>query len=250
MKHIYILFFILLVSFSCKNKGELQPAIILSFDDDHIESWYKARSLFKKYDAKVTFFISRPQKLNKIQLWMLKQLENDGNEIACHTLNHSNIKLYIDSFGEKKYVNIEIDSCITILRKSSFKITSFAYPLGLDDKKIIEHLKSRFTFQRGSIYNKNKCGLDKLDNIFIQNKHQYYSESMGIDINFGNTFERIKSGIDRCLSNNEIMLINAHKILDSNASEYQIEIKALDSIFSYSKRHNIRFIRCSDLTNN
>ncbi len=76
--HRKVPFFIIIISIhtliiSCA-KEDYTPAIVLTFDDNHVESWYENRAIFNKYNAKVTFFITKPHKLSKKQIDLLLQL--------------------------------------------------------------------------------------------------------------------------------------------------------------------------------
>ena len=237
---------------SCTNK-EFIPAIVLTFDDDHVESWYANKSVFNKYNAKVTFFITRPYKLSNTQIDMLLQLQAEGHEIACHTLNHFNAINFIDSIGIEGYLKQEVDSCLKVLKSQGFNIYSFAYPFGSTNQELIDSLKTRFSFQRGSIYNKTnilyrkKRPLSEWNNIYITSGNQFYSQAMGIDEIYKNSMTLIKPGIDRCKKDSIALLLYAHEIVVNTQKNYRIDINKLDSILSYADEIGVKFLRCQDI---
>lgn len=240
-------------SLNVRLKANFLLPFYLTFDDDVVESWYENKALFDKYNVKVTFFVTRPHKLSETQVNMLRQLQAEGHEIACHTLNHIDALAFINKYGIEKYLYQEVDSCKAILLSQGFDIQSFAYPFGSSNETLIDSLKTRFTFQRGAIYNqtdffhRQKRSLNKWDNIFISAKNTAYSDGMGIDKNYENTFKRIQPGIDRCKKNAEVLVLYSHTIVKHSENDCEIEVTSLDSILNYATKQGVKFLRCKDI---
>ena len=121
----------------------VQPGIALSFDDASVHLWFEIRDLFLAYDARVTFFISR---YGAIPLYhdAVRELANDGHDIAAHSVAHLRAPSYVEEHGLQAYLDDEATPSIQILRDAGYEVTSFAYPFGartdeLDDA-LLEHV--------------------------------------------------------------------------------------------------------------
>ena len=75
-------------------------AIVLTFDDRHIDEWYKADSIFSIYNWKATFCVSAYGTLTENQKLKLLSLQNNGNEIALHGTHHYNALEYLSNYTE------------------------------------------------------------------------------------------------------------------------------------------------------
>lgn len=116
------------------------PGLALSFDDTSISAWYDLRSLFDRYGARVTFFISRYAGVRDRERAMVKQLAADGHEIAAHTVNHLNGPAYVEEHGLAAYLADEVLPSLDVLRADGYDVTSFAYPFGARTREIDEAL--------------------------------------------------------------------------------------------------------------
>lgn len=124
--------------------GGKGAGLALSFDDASIAEWMTVRPLFMQYDARVTFFVSRYVAVNDDGRGQLRELANDGHEIAAHTVNHLSGPAYVEEYGMAAYLADEVLPSIEILRADGYEVTSFAYPFGArtgeTDRAILEHV--------------------------------------------------------------------------------------------------------------
>lgn len=120
------------------------PGLALSFDDTAISAWVDLRSLFDRYGARVTFFISRYAVIPDEQRAKVKLLAGDGHAIEAHTVNHLNGPQYVEAHGMKAYLDDEVLPSIDVLRADGYEVTSFAYPFGArtaeTDRAILEYV--------------------------------------------------------------------------------------------------------------
>ena len=129
-----------------------EPVITFSFDDVPASAITNGARILKKYGYKGTYYISLgmkdPMNSNKTYFdhSQLKEIINDGGELACHTFNH--IKLY----KSKK------DEILSDLAKNQEKMEelipgyhfkNFSYPYGQQTfiSKLI--MKKRYKSARG-----------------------------------------------------------------------------------------------------
>src|SRR5579862_2460832 len=82
---IVVLLMCLLCSCTQNNK---RGGICISFDDRSIKEWHDMRELLNQHKAKVTFFVCQFDLLTTREIKMLKELSEDGHEIALHGAIH------------------------------------------------------------------------------------------------------------------------------------------------------------------
>ncbi|HET7503981.1 MAG TPA: polysaccharide deacetylase family protein [Kofleriaceae bacterium] len=109
---------------------EVAPGLALSFDDTFVDAWVGLRSMFQRYHARVTFFVSRYRMLSDDAHAGLKLLAADGHDIAAHSVRHLRAPDYVENHGIDAYLHDELDPSIQALRDDGYEVTSFAYPYG------------------------------------------------------------------------------------------------------------------------
>jgi len=125
------------------------PAIFLSFDDRHIEEWFNALSLFEKYEAKITFYLTHIPLITEKEWKMVGDFKEAGHTIGFHGTNHLDARKFITKMGCQKYIFKEISPGIEILRKKGFDdIQNFAYPYGRDGLEAEKCLSKHFNTLR------------------------------------------------------------------------------------------------------
>jgi peptidoglycan/xylan/chitin deacetylase (PgdA/CDA1 family) len=94
-KALHCIFFFCLLAMlaSCKNDHYRQhptakAGLCLSFDDYCVDEWFTLRELFLKYNARVTFFVTKFDTLTTTQVQKLRILQQDGHEIGFHGARH------------------------------------------------------------------------------------------------------------------------------------------------------------------
>src|SRR5688572_11158013 len=127
-KIIFLLF--ALPIFSCQQSEIKRSGICLSFDDRTVKEWYKMNDLLKKYNSRVTFFITQFDSLDSAEIMMLRQLENEGHEIGSHGALHVISENYIKENSYSEYIKNEIDANSLAMKKNGFVPKSFSYPYG------------------------------------------------------------------------------------------------------------------------
>jgi Polysaccharide deacetylase len=137
--------------------GGTGPGLALSFDDASVAAWYDLRSLFDRYGAHVTFFISRYARITDNERAMVKQLAADGHAIEAHTVNHLNAPSYVEEHGMTRYLDDEVLPSIEVLQADGYEVSAFAYPFGARteeiDKELLEHIPvlRSVTFPRSGV---------------------------------------------------------------------------------------------------
>jgi len=117
----------------------------LSFDDAHVDEWFDMRELLAGHGARVTFFLTRYDRLSAGRRDKLRQLAADGHSIEAHGLRHQVAPEYVEERGLAAYMEEEAIPSIELLRADGFCPVAFAYPFGsrtgeLDDA-LLEHVQ-------------------------------------------------------------------------------------------------------------
>ena len=120
----------------------------MSFDDRFIREWYQLRPLFQKYNAHVTFYITRFDSLTPTEITQLKTLQRDGHEIGCHGAIHVNSVAYVRQHSMQQYLNDEIYPALSAMKRQGFRPTSFAHPGGAHNDAIDRELLRQFVLLR------------------------------------------------------------------------------------------------------
>lgn len=120
------------------------PGLALSFDDAGVANWLSARPLFLQYGARVTFFVTRYATMSAERRAQLRQLADDGHDIAAHSATHLRAPAYVEEHGLAAYVADEGLPSIEVLRADGYDVTAFAYPFGARtdelDRALVAHV--------------------------------------------------------------------------------------------------------------
>ncbi|MCU7521154.1 MAG: polysaccharide deacetylase family protein [Ignavibacteria bacterium] len=128
---IVILFLLLYSNIFPKNIREIDSAgVMITWDDASVDQWYLIRDTLKYYNAKCTFYASFLSGWKEISYKKLKELQDLGNEIGCHSFSHLDANKFQINYGIDKYLETEIYPANDSLRKHGLRIISFSYPYG------------------------------------------------------------------------------------------------------------------------
>jgi hypothetical protein len=126
-----------LVTFSdLAGGGSPRPALALSFDDEAIDAWYEARSLFARWNAHVTFFVANYENFTPSQRTKLAELAALGHDVEAHGMYHLNAIDYVATYGIENYLQREVLPYIALLEAAGFPITTYAFPYGASTDEI------------------------------------------------------------------------------------------------------------------
>ena len=94
----------------CRNTDWVENgkgALVMSFDDRNFAVWENAAPLFRKYDARVTFFFCGvlDDQAKKSLRWLS---HHNGHSIGLHGLGHRNADSAVASMGAVEYWTKEI----------------------------------------------------------------------------------------------------------------------------------------------
>ncbi len=241
---VIIQFNTLVVGGECKGAG-----VAITFDDIYVDSWYTARHLFIKYNAKATYFITRPHTINEDGFKKLRKLQDDGHEMAAHTLNHKGIEkhYYSDPSLVEQYLDEEVIPSIKILEDHGLKISSFAHPYGQHTEEYDEMLLQNFLFIRATTYSWGSSPIVKVDNAFYsRNNTSGLIYGVGIDNIYKNPVEEIEEGMIRAKENSEVLILYGHEITE-NEGNYRTSQEKIEAILKSAVELGLEFYTISEL---
>ena len=134
------------------NPVEDTAGLLLSFDDNHFNSWRQHLETFNSYGAKVTFFIQgrlvqgRLEKGNNTATLenFCKEARSLGHDLGFHTVNHKNLT----KVSRKVFKSETIEGAESFSR-AGISFSAIAYPFGFSAPWMHEALAPVFKITRG-----------------------------------------------------------------------------------------------------
>jgi peptidoglycan-N-acetylglucosamine deacetylase len=228
---------------ACKNEYRQHPAaqaaLCLSFDDYSVDEWFALRPLFIKYNARVTFFVTRFDSLTTAQVQKLRILQHDGHEIGFHGARHVLSEHYIKQYSMDQYLQEEIIKGLRVMADSGFRTTSFAYPYSAKYWFTDHQLLNYFYVLRSSL--PVQGDISKLDDAYYKFDGVRLVNALSIDRNQGLTKEEISKAMHRAKMQNEALMLFGHE------PEFSFDTDFLEEILSQAQQHGLAYLRVSDL---
>lgn len=248
----------LLVSLStCRPETpERPPGIALSFDDRFIEEWYKLRPIFRKYNARVTFYITQFDSLSSVEIAQLKTLQQDGHEIGCHGAIHTNSVNFVRQNSIQQYLKVEINPALRAMKQHGFRPTSFAHPGGAHNSAIDRELLNYFVLLRDvALLERTIWGITLrwnirfIPSIYHQSDGDQTVDALLFDEGAGVDLEDLKMGMRKAKEDGSILMLFGHKPYQRTIKPggYGFLTGRLDSILAESNRLGLKTYTMSAL---
>jgi peptidoglycan-N-acetylglucosamine deacetylase len=209
------------------NRTYLEPGIAITFDDGYYDDWLKMLPVLKKYNAKVTFFVSPNYPKKDINAGeKIMKLYNAGNEIGLHTINHPHLYTYLKHHSLKDYYKNEILPGVLFLNSLGINPGSFAYPFGEYNAES-NLLLSRY-------FNKIRCmwGYANIKKV---------KKVTGASVWTGTSLKYYKYDINYAKLDSSIWVLVAHRPVKKATGNDPFTFAMLDSICKFVKEQNMRF---------
>ncbi len=229
---------------SCKNDHyrqhrAAQASLCLSFDDYSIDEWFTLRELFLKYDAHVTFFVTKFDTLTASQVQKLRILQQDGHEIGFHGGRHFLSEHYIKKYSMDQYLKEEIVNGLKVMADSGFRTTSFAYPYSakywFTDKELLNY----FYVLRSSL--PLQGDIAKMDDIYYPFDGGRLIMAISMDRGKGLSKELLAKAMSRARERKEALLLHGHE------PGLSFDVAFLEEILQLAQANQLAFLRVSDL---
>lgn len=227
---VLVLFLTAAASLSAASRGTL----CLTFDDRFFSSWLKSDEIFKKYNARVTFFVSG--KIDDQAIPVLKKLQQAGHTIGLHALNHAKFLVYTEKHGKGAYTKKQIMPQLEVCQKNNIKIRAFAYPYSQRSVESDAELFKTFDFLRTNCAEVKKSTepLVKADGCFAKNvrKKQLFH---GFPASGHFNMQEIKNAMKRAAEENAVLVFYAHDITRQEKKTHHISQARLIQILEYAQ---------------
>lgn len=122
--------------------------VTVGFDDASVETWFASRALFDKYNAKVTFFLTRYATYSPEQRAMIHTLAEEGHAIEAHGVQHRDVVKYAEEHGIDAMLRDEVLPSLEVLAADGFTPRTFAYPFGAHSAEIDEAILAHVPYVR------------------------------------------------------------------------------------------------------
>ena len=220
-----------------------QAGVSLTFDDTTIDAWFNLRTMFNKYQAKATFFVSHFYSLDTQQINKLKALETDGSEIGCHTYNHKGV---LQDFNNdisriNEYIQEQIKVPYDQMKAAGFNPVSFAYPYGESHTLYDAAVRTYFPYIRLT-FDDFQNALSKQANIYHNSNNNYILLSgAGIDKDFNNSLSEITEALIQARKTGNIITLYAHDVINDPNRAYNILPQTLEKIIENARNLGLKF---------
>lgn len=137
-----------MVTFRELAAGYHGPGWAFTIDDDEVDTWYGWRDLLRAHQVKVTFFVTRFERLTAQQKRELHELAADGHDIEAHGVAHENAVDFVTTHGLARYLEDEVRPSKAVLTADGYAPVAFAYPYGAHTAEIDRALLPEFALLR------------------------------------------------------------------------------------------------------
>jgi peptidoglycan/xylan/chitin deacetylase (PgdA/CDA1 family) len=216
-----------------------QKVVILTFDDGYESQYSNAKPILDKYGFKATFYIVCNyvgSGDNRMTWEEIKSLQQEGHDIASHTMNHDDL-----SKLTPQEVEYEVAQSKQCLLEQGINPKSFAYPFngGSDDPSVISAVASHYELARTAtdplafLGCNDKCDTSKYS--IVGWSHD--SEKKNNAYNDQQMFERFVEVVNsqtkyNANGANAVPILIWHKIDNSN-EEYSTSTSLFDAELKY-----------------
>jgi len=220
-----------------------KSGISLTFDDTTINSWFNSRTIFNKYQAKGTFFVSHFYSLDTEQINKLKILESDGSEIGCHTHNHKGVSqdFHNDVNRITEYIQEQIKVPYDLMKAAGFNPVSFAYPYGEHQKDYDVAVRAYFPYIRLT-FDDFQNDLSTQAAIYHNSNNKYITlAGAGIDKDFNNSITEITKALIQARRTGNVITFYAHDITNDLNKHYNILPQMLEEVIENASNLGLKF---------
>ncbi len=224
--------------------------VVLTFDDRNFDDWVAAIPLFRKYDAKATFFISGA--IDEKALATALELKRHGHAIGSHSVHHLSAIDYLKTHSAADFVQNEIMPQMIAFKAAGITPTAFAYPMSKNHPEVDQELLKIFRHLRTGKGIDSKREIIDYDEFFVSAKTIKDTGLLfgkGIDfapVSEDRTFEKIEAALTRAAQNGEILTLYAHQIRVLGKGNF-ITPSALEHILKTAKELNLPFLTFDQL---
>ncbi len=219
--------------------GDLVGGVVLTFDDNYVDDWYKYLPLLDSFGVKATFYVSHYPMLSRQQKNKLKIIQQRGHEIGFHTTRHANLVNMIKNKTLQEVMEKEVKQGLDSMKNDGIYPKNFAYPFGQHNEVLDAAMLSLFRSIRllngTNDYSKSVC----------TTKGKTCLRSLNID-DAGLSKENISRMLESAKQNSNAVVFLAHKI--NSSPNLCISESKLVYILSRAKQLGLKFYKVEEIS--
>lgn len=238
--------------------GPEKAGVAISFDDHFIDDWYKLRPLLKRYDARVTFYLTCPVALTDDEMEKISALRNDGHEIGFHGTVHGNATAMLAAHGPEIYQATELQPGLEYLARMGGKPLTYAHPGGNHTQEADSVLLAQgFTILRDVAQAERKIwGIPLyhfeprvISSIYYKFNQEQIVDALMIDEGTNVSIEEMRDALLKAKRTNTALMLFGHQPLYKKPvkGQYGFSVAFLEEILKEANRQNLRFYTMSEL---
>ena len=217
---------------------ELKNIVTIVSDDGNIEDFTRLKSLFDRKGIKATFAVRVDGQENNASNMMsysqLKQLQDEGHEIASHTYNHTKLTTV-----SKEVIEYQLKKSKELLEAHEIVCDGIYYPNGVYNDDVLEAARKYYNYGGATWTNKN--GVDLKTNYSPIDLYCFTRTSYG---NMENSFNGDKAIADfeSSLSSNSWFVICIHGAEFKDNEHGNASLQGLEKFIDYVLSKNVEIM--------
>ena len=204
-------------------EGFRRPIVTLTFDDGWESQYTQALQIMQRYNARGTFylvpnFFNTPHYMTTDEA---KQIEQAGNEIGSHTMNHMNLtQLSPDAIAQ------ELVQSKQMLEAQFGPIKNFAAPFGAFNYQVTQEIQKNYASDRTT-----ELGFNNSENF---NPYKILSQNI-----YNTTIvAQVNQWLDQTTREKTWLVLNFHQ-LDTSNSPYSITPQNFEAVLASIRFRNL-----------
>ena len=158
---------------------------------------------------------------------------------------------FLEGGSAEEYVAQEVEPSLNLMRENGLNRVSFAYPFGENtselDSLILEHvmiIRDVTDVQRTS----RTIPVHEIDEVFCGENGSEILTGLGIDAVFKVSLDELDEAFARTVSRNEVIVLYAHRPVESVELAYDSDIAYLCALFDLAEKHGLRSYTMRELS--
>ncbi|AFM28093.1 polysaccharide deacetylase family protein [Desulfomonile tiedjei] len=216
---------------------QLNGRVTFTFDDGYLNNYINAFPIMEEYGVEgVSLVVTGDIGQNaEAMTWsQLQEMQAAGWEIGSHSMTHPMLTELTDS-----QLVYELSESKNLLVQHGLTGTSFAYPYGDFDPRVVEYVMDYYEGCREAWGNN---GINETPG----NPYAIYNRS----VDNTTTPQEVIQWINDAVANNYWLVISFHHIVTGTPGPYQYNVNNFETIVSYVASHNIATPTISEVLNN
>lgn len=240
MKNCFLLLTLAAALFLGAAEKKGRGAVCFTFDDYGGERWLKADALFKKYDARVTFFVVG--KLTPEKIAVMKKLQAANHSIGLHSIRHRNAWPLPEGWDVKSYFEKEVKPQLDLCKANGIKVRGFAYPNNRRNETVDKEFFKHFDYLRAGLGRPKKTIFYGAKDI----KEKMVLGGGGIGVYYKSDVNKLKALLKQASDTNTMIVFFSHNIYPK-AKGVHMPTEMLEELLKYASALKMRVVGINEI---